>query len=248
MCQRRQPAGRRCASIVLGWAFGVVNGVVIGRFDAMLSVESMRADPFTTVTGGIVGLSAPRWPGSTLGWAATAVLLTTIAVGLSSTGWLMAQPHNVRAVRKGTMGRNVIAVASGVLMGGGIGLVLGLSRWLASLSMDRTTAFVAAFSVIGVSVFGMLVWVRSKSAKRTVTLALGHAVIWIALCWTVFHTSGLVAVVALTAANAWYHATWFTAAFVVARTIGSRRAAVAAAAIEGAGGFVGFVTWRMISG
>jgi hypothetical protein len=49
----------------------------------------------------------------------------------------------------------------------------------------------------------------------------------------------------LSAATGWFHATFFTASFVFGSAVGSARAATVAAAIEGAGGFLGFVLWRL---
>jgi hypothetical protein len=53
---------------------------------------------------------------------------------------------------------------------------------------------------------------------------------------------------ALSAASAYFHATWFTAAFVFGEQIGSLRSAVAATTVEGAVGFTVFVIFRMIHG
>jgi hypothetical protein len=69
------------------------------------------------------------------------------------------------------------------------------------------------------------------------------------VCTLAAHTaSNTLRAVALAAATAWFHATWFTGAFIVAGWLGSARSAVAAAVIEGSAGFLAFAVWRLAQG
>jgi hypothetical protein len=69
------------------------------------------------------------------------------------------------------------------------------------------------------------------------------------LCFLVIHApDGLPLLMALSAASACFHATWFTGAFVLGEKLGDVRSAVTATTVEGAAGFTAFVIFRMIHG
>ena len=90
---------------------------------------------------------------------------------------------------------------------------------------------------------------RTSNTVTSSIYAVGHAIVSAALCASTARTAGsALGLVALVGATAWYHATWFTGAFIVAGRLGSERSAVRAAVIEGAGGFLAFALWRVAQG
>jgi hypothetical protein len=244
------PLAVGAGGIGMAWAFGVAHAVVVARFGTAgpLGRESIRQDPFTAVTGGAIGLSAPAWPGA-LPPGVIAGLLLAIPAAIATTGWLMAQPANAGGAAVPGRWREIAGAAAGSLAGAGIGLVYALTAALGSLGMGGPAAFAIAFAAVGGTAFGAAVWLKTGTVRKAAAFAALLAGVALALFGGAFALAGGASgLVLLAAATGLYHATWFTAAFVVGQRIGSRRAAVAATTIEGAVGFTAFVLWRLLHG
>ena len=161
----------------------------------------------------------------------------------------MAQPRRAGPLEKADESglREFIAVAAGALVGACIGIVLGLTRLAGVFRVRPVVGVRPGFFIVGALLFGWTVRLRTQSTPRAVTFGLLHASISCGLCWLTFASAGsTIGLLALSATTAWYHATWFRGAFVVALRIGSARASVMAVVLEGAVGFTGFALWRML--
>ncbi len=94
-------------AIPMGLAFGLASSFVLAlRLDAGLALQAITDDPFTAVTGGVVGLSAPGWlrafhsagiPGSPFFIAG---LILAMWLAIVASGWLMAQPRRASPIFK----------------------------------------------------------------------------------------------------------------------------------------------------
>ena len=203
---------------------------------------------FTAVTGGAVGLSAPQWMVA-LPIVSIALLLAALGCAIAAAGWLMGQPRKARRDIRATARRDLVATLWGTSVGVGIGLVLGVTKALEAVGLGAVSGFVAAFAVVGGLTFGLTVWIRTNDLRTVAFFALVHGSISVLVCTLAAHeVSNTLRLVALAAATAWFHATWFTGAFIVAGRLGSPRSAVAAAVIEGSGGFLAFAVWRLAQG
>jgi hypothetical protein len=269
------PIAVGAGSIVMGWSFGLAHAFAIGRFGSSGPLSpfngvSVRSDMFMAVVGGPIGLSAPGWLNN-FPPLVIVFLLAAMATAMATTGWLMAQPRIAAGIGRpasdsvgdsGIVGRwlrwfrnhpSFAGIACGILAGAGIGLVYGFTQALAPVfqqfEAEPTESFVAAFGLIGGLVFGTTTWARTRSAQKGAAFGVLHAGFAVALCFLVIHApDGVARLIALSAASAYFHATWFTAAFVLGDQIGSVRSAVVATTVEGALGFTVFVIFRMIHG
>jgi hypothetical protein len=257
------PIAVGAGAIIMGWAFGLAHAFAWGRLGRSEAVNPfdgahVRSDLFRAIAGGPIGLSAPQWPNNL---PALVIVLLLMAVGgsIAIAGWLMGQPRNAA----GCVARSqwawfdnhptLAGMGCGILAGSLIGLVYGFDQALATVihqhQMEPAMSFVGAFAVLGGVVFGVTTWARTGSCQKGVRFAILHASFAVALCVLVIRVpNGLPLLMALSAASAFFHATWFTAAFVLGEKLGSVRAAVTATTVEGALGFTAFVIFRMIHG
>jgi hypothetical protein len=212
-----------------------------------LSRASVQKDCFISVTGGIVGLSAPDWR-THIPPLAVIVLLGAIASAITASGWLMAQPSKA-GPRTGESGRRVaIGAIAGACMGAGIGLVRVFSWLLTRAGWSGRAAFIAAFAAVGCVVFLSTLKVRlpRTSGTRLALFGLAFCLLSSSVCTVAFVEAGsFIGILALAASTGMYHAVWFTGASVVGNRIGSARAAVIATTLEGAVGFTAFIVFRM---
>jgi len=241
------PLAVSAAGIPLGWAFGFAHGVILGQLGhgARLTRSVVFSDPFVTVNGGLIGLAAPVLRGDLATWLVV-FIITMIAIAIAAAAWLMAQPARATPFERVPPLLEARAIAAGVLMGGAIPLVLGGARLLESLGVAPAPAFIASFATLGAIAMTQMIRPTDAGRTRAVVFGLGHAVLTSLLCAMAFaYASTPIGYLALAATTAWFHSTWFTAAFVVGGALGSPRAATIAAAIEGAVGFTAFVLVRM---
>jgi hypothetical protein len=243
------PLGVGAGGIALGYAFGLAHALAVGRvgMSGPLSTENIQQNPFTAVTGGIVGLAAPQWLGEHL-VGQSVVVLGMIAASIVLAGWLMGQGRRARGQESYGLWRDLAGTLCGAMAGAGIGAVYGLTVLLQSLGASGRPAFVVSFTLVGGLTFALTVWLRTRNLLKALCFAVVHSGITCLLCQSSLGDSGgaFTRLVALSAATAWYHSTWFTAAFVLGGTVGSVRAATLAAALEGAGGFIAFAVVRML--
>jgi hypothetical protein len=247
------PIAVGAGSIAMGWAFGVAHAFAAGYFDfdsGPLGRASVQQDPFMAITGGLVGLSAPQWSGA-FPLPLIAGILIGIASAIFAAGWLMAQPERAGAhtVANPSLTAQMKGTVCGSLVGGCIGIVYGLTALFESGGLDRRLAFPIAFALVGGITFAATIRLKGGGPARAAIFGALHAMVTVALCVVSIRSAGAYpSLLALSAATAWYHATWFTGAFVIGGWIGSTRAAVTAATIEGAIGFSIFVVFRMLYG
>jgi hypothetical protein len=174
----------------------------------------------------------------------------------------MSTPPGDRVGDSGILGRwlgwlrnhpSFAGIGCGILAGACIGLVYGFTQALAPVfqqfEAEPIESFVAAFGLIGGLIFGATTWARTRNAQKGAAFGVLHTCFAVALCFLVINApDGVARLIALSAASAYFHATWFTAAFVLGEQIGSVRSAVVATTVEGAVGFTVFVIFRMIHG
>jgi hypothetical protein len=246
------PIACGAGTIAVIWAFGITQAFAIGGSGggAALSRANIQQDFFISLTGGIVGLTAPDWR-SRIPTAVIVLLLIAIPCAIAVTGWLMAQPVKAGAAPAAKGRRVVLGALAGSCMGAGIGLVRLLSKILAHFGCPQGLAVIAAFIAIGTATFAFTIRLRMPgvAARRLVSLVSCHALVAAAVCGLAYANAGeWSGLLALAGATGWYHATWFTGASVVGNRIGSARAAVIATTLEGAVGFTGFVVFRLLHG
>jgi hypothetical protein len=244
------PIACGAGTIVMCWAFGLANAFAIGvsRSGESLSRSNIQNDFFVSITGGIVGLSAPHWS-SRIPLPTVILLLTAIACAIAVAGWFMAQPTKAGPTQKTSRRRLVLGAMAGAGMGAGIGLVLLISKILSHLGCPQHIAFIAAFTLIGSATFASTIQFRLPRLPKgkLMIFALSYALIASLLCGLAYrYAGGSFGLLALAASTGWYHATWFTAASIVGDRIGSDWAAVIATTLEGAVGFTVFVVLRLL--
>jgi hypothetical protein len=238
------PLACGAGTLVMGFAFSVVQAVSLRVLDnGVLSATTIRHDPFVSVVGGIIGLTAPAWR-QRISMPLIVILISIVALSIAYSGWLMAQPGRARR-RYDRFSQRKVIVGSllGALAGGGIGAIFGLTRALGA----GVTSFVVAFSSVGALwMFGSTA-IRTRNWRRGVVVSILHTIVGALLVTTAFSAAGTtVGLMALAASTGFFHSTFFTAAFVVGERLGGYRAAFVAAALEGAVGFTAFVVSQML--
>ena len=247
------PIAVGAGSIAMGWAFGVAHAFAAGRFgfdSGPLGGAARSAGSFRG-SHGRVGRSVGTSMASKFPLPVIASVLIGIAAAIFAAGVADGPPE--RAAARASTSPSVIAqIKGGVcgsLAGGGIGIVYGLTALFQSGGLDGRLAFPIAFALVGGTTFAVTIWLKTGNRPRAAVFGTLHAIVAITLCLMSIQGAGTYfALLALAAATAWYHATWFTGAFVVGDKLGSTRAAVTATTIEGAIGFTVFVLFRMIHG
>jgi hypothetical protein len=239
-------------TIVMCWAFGLAQAFAIGlsRNLATLSPANVRSDFFISVTGGIVGLSAPDWL-TTIPYTIAALLVTAIAFAIAASGWFMAQPIRAGGATEVSRRRSLLASIVGSSTGVGIGLVRLISTVLNYAGCPQHVAFIIAFALIGSATFAFTIQIRRPQLRngKAAMFALVHAGITCLLCGVAYETAGAaMGLIALSASTGWYQATWFTAASILGNRIASARGAVIATTLEGAVGFTAFILARLLHG
>jgi hypothetical protein len=241
--------------LAMGISFGFADAVIFTHLhtETLYSRADIDKDPFVSVVGGLVGLSAPTWRQSDLSLALIVGIVGTIAVSIVLAAWLMAQPQRARGTGTPFTTKSEIGGAIvGAMTGAGIGLIFGLNQLL-QIWIAQPVSFLLAFVLVGGLSLGCSTYLRFASIpstarlKRAAITGLSHAVIAGAVFalafWRAGTTSGLVL---LAASCGLFHSTFFTTAFVVGQRRGGTRAAFAAAALEGALGFTGFVLYQIL--
>jgi hypothetical protein len=246
------PVACGAGAIVMCWAFGLAQAVDIGLMGigGSLSRANIHKDFFVSITGGIVGLSAPEWH-SHMPLPLAIFLLSAIATAIAAAGWFMMQPAKAAAVVPTSRRRLLLGTLAGAGMGAGIGLVRAISVALTDWGCPQHLAFIVAFALAGSAVFAFTIRLRMPKLRKgkPLVFALLYAAVAAALCGLAYQNAGgSFGLVALAASTGWYHATWFTAASVVGQRIGDARAAVLATTLEGAVGFTAFVVFQFMHG
>jgi hypothetical protein len=247
------PIGCGAGSIVMGLAFGVVHGIVLSRLAGaeVLSRHAIQSDFFTSVVGGVLGLAAPRLR-SGFSLPALAVLLATVAFSIAFSGWLMAQPRRAIARQEPVSRfRSVLGGLVGSSVGAMIGIAFAITTLLRHVGGSEFVSFAMSFTILGGATTATVIWLRfgltnRSGLLRAAVFGLAHVVVSCALFAAAFNSAGSwEGTLALAAATAWFHATWFTGAFIVADTVGSIGSTLAATTIEGAIGFTAFIVVRV---
>lgn len=241
--------------LAMGISFGFADAVIFThlRTETLFSRAGIDKDPFVSAVGGLVGLSAPAWRQSDLSLALIVGMVGTIAVSIVLAAWLMAQPQRAHGTGTPFTTKSEIGGATvGAMTGAGIGLIFGLNQLL-QMWIAQPVSFLLAFVLVGGLSLGFSTYLRFASIPRTARLkraaitGLSHAVIAGAVFALAFWRAGTPSGLVLLAASCGlFHSTFFTTAFVVGQRRGGTRAAFAAAALEGALGFTGFVLYQIL--
>jgi hypothetical protein len=237
-------------TVLMGLVFGVAHAIVVGRFglSTFLGTLGVRHDFFISVTGGLVGLTAPAWRMG-IPLAMTVILVAGMALSIAWAAWLMGQPYRAsedgphRGVRE-EIGGALVGATAGV----GIAFVYLANRAL-SLVISQPYTLMAAFLIVGGLWIGLSTYLSVGGVLRSAISGGSHGIVGSIILGVAFWKAGTPAgLVALAAATGYFHSTWFTSAFIFGEWKGGVRAAVAAAVLEGAVGFTGFVVSRIVQG
>lgn len=245
------PLACGAGGIFLGVSFGFASAILLGNPEhvALLTPASIRADPFTTITGGIVGLTAPEWA---LFFSPQTMFLICLltGAGIAAAAWLMAQPLRAKGITVSKFGlRDVMGAVGGSCGGIGIGAVFGITQLFATMNQSRWLGFIVGFAVVGGGFCFGCVWWRMRNVKRALLFSAAHILVSGILCAAVFALADTpFALLLVAVACAWYQSTWFTASFVLGEALSSERGAYGAVLLEGVGGFLGFVLARIFQG
>jgi hypothetical protein len=232
------------AGVVLGTAFGVVQGLIAisnGGIGGIANVVA-RNDAFTRVVGGLVAVDAPRSLGSSLSWALVALGLPAISIACAAK--LMARPLEVANEAHPGIWKETMGALLGSSAGAGIFILMKSTELLSRLFAGRS-AFLIAYTFVNVLALVCLFRLRVVSATRIAVFALvflvaGGSLVVAALWWPV----GWPSLLANSGATGMFHAVFFTLAWLIGYRIAGWRAGVAAAILEGVGGYVGFALSR----
>jgi hypothetical protein len=143
-----------------------------------------------------------------------------------------------------TIWREATGSFLGSLVGFGAFILVEAAQLLGRVT-DARTAFLIADGAVSLAALSCLFHFRAVSATRAAIFVLVYSVSGMALtifairtplCW--------LSLLASAGATALFHAQLFTLAWLIAYRIGGWRAAVIAATIEGAGGYVGYALSR----
>jgi hypothetical protein len=251
------PMSCAAGTVIMALAFATAQSFAFGKFGSVMELiqRSPGNDAFTTVAGGILGLAAPVWR-TFLSPAGGCGLLALVAAAIAGSGWLMAQPRAARVQDQPISRKSeIVGALAGSAAGFLIGAVLGLTQLLEHFGVADVTAFSSAFALLGSVTFAGTVWLRlrsdpggrSRTTKTMILFGAAHAIVTLFLLTLAFgFPDHLIGAIGLAATTGWFHATWFTAAFLVGATVGSTRSAVIATTIEGAVGFTVFVLIRAL--
>jgi hypothetical protein len=232
------------AGVVIGTAFGVVHGLIVvsnGGIGGIAKVVA-RNDAFTRVVGGLVAVDAPRSLGSSLSWALVALGLP--AIGIACAAKLMARPLEVANEARPGIWRETMGALLGSSAGVGIFILMKSTEMLSRLVAERS-AFLIAYVCVNLLALICLFRLRVVSATRIAVFALVFLVsgssLVVAALWS---PAGWSSLLANSGATGMFHAVFFTLAWLIGYRIAGWRAGVAAAILEGVGGYVGFALSR----
>jgi hypothetical protein len=256
------PLACAAGSVVMALGFGVSHALIAGGVNRPLfDAQLIQNDMFGAVTGGLIGLAAPAWR-DYVSPAGGLAVLAPVAAAIASAGWLMAQPKRAESLDAADAPWLRGAVL-GSSVGAGIGAVYGLTALFRLYGLSEPLAFAVAFVPAGSLIFGTTVWLRliawqrdsgplsggrnMNAIHRASVFAAVHAVVSATLVYAVFTFAGSTAgILALAAATSWFHATFFTGAYLTGAHFGSVKSAVIATTIEGSVGFTLAILLRAI--
>jgi hypothetical protein len=256
------PLGCHAGAVFVGWAFGFSQALLMGNtfIAQQITSRNMLQVPFKTITGGLVGLSAPHWRplanvDSGFSLLVVVIILVCTATGIGMSGWLMGQAKKAKEPIK-FRGRlpDWAAASVGFLAGGLIPVVKLLAAGLTAVFQLRgPTAFSCAFAVIGGITMACVVAWRSKQGlrkRRGIVSGIVHGVIAFAIVqfafWAAQNSSTFTAGCAICAACGYFHATWFTAAYVIGEELSTTRGGVYATLLEGIPFYLAFLITEML--
>ena len=159
------------AGVVLGTAFGVVQGLIAisnGGIGGIANVVA-RSDAFTRIVGGLVAVDAPRSLGSNLTWALVALGIP--AIGIACAAKLMARPLEVADEAHPGIWRETIGALLGSSAGVGIFILMKSTELLSRIVAGRS-AFLIAYAFVNIVALACLFRLRVVSATRVGLFAL----------------------------------------------------------------------------
>ncbi len=250
-------------AIFVGWAFGFSSALLMGNPDIAHQITGavILTDPFKSITGGLMGLTAPNWrPAQStlhgLPLVIIGLMLTLTALGIGMSAWLMGQAKSAQtAMRPKGLLPDWAGAGIGFFAGGAIKGVQALTQAFVKYGhLEPPKAFACAFALIaGLAMAAMIAWRTKKSPGvilRATTAGLIHAAIAFSLTVATFtaanHSYTFVSTCLVCATCGYYHSTWFSGAYVIGEALSSTRGAVIAAMLEGIPFYLAFLVSTML--
>lgn len=223
--------GSAAAGVFVAVAFGIAHALLVsmaGIDHVILQVQN--AEIMTTVLGGVASFVSP--PIILLAITGGAILITSYLMG-----------NSVREEQdRYPLSTKMWGAIIGSLAGGLIGVTYGLTQLLSNM-IDHRIAFVLVFGPIGAAAFGAATLMKKISSKRSMVFGMMHFLVTlliVTLGFVVFKGTkeGLIFT---SMANAFFHGTFFVLSYLLGERIGGKWAGIGACALEGVGGYLGYL-------
>ncbi len=242
------PLACGAGAVFIGTAFGVANALACGAAGGLSALpQVMESAPrFNLIVGGIFGATVKIWKPLTP--AVVFAVVTLTAGGIALAAWLMGQPYVAAGEKRRSVSRRILGVLEGAFLGGiGIGIIFGLTALLSAvLPMHWSVSIPTA--VIGSAAMAASVWLRTGNPKKSIAYAGLQCVIIGSLLAIMFGASnGSFRVLSNAMLTGYFHATFFTLAFIIGARRGGAQAGVWAAIVEGVGGYIGFIISQLLT-
>lgn len=223
--------GSAAAGVFVAVAFGIAHALLVSMagIDHVIN-QVQNAEIMTTVLGGVASFVSP--PIILLAITGGAILITSYLMG-----------NSVREEQdRYPLSTKMWGAIIGSLAGGLIGVTYGLTQLLSNIIDDRI-AFVLVFGPIGAAAFGAATLMKKISSKRSMAFGMMHFLVTlliITLGFVVFRGTkeGLIFT---SMANAFFHGTFFVLSYLLGERIGGKWAGIGACALEGVGGYLGYL-------
>lgn len=231
--------GVGAGGVLMAVGFSILHAnlaVLAGGMQAMAH-QAAQIDPFILVAHGVLGITATNLARVPL--AQIALLLFAPAAAIVASAWMMGRPapmeRRAPTTRLNTVKWSLIAACAGI----GIPLSQALA-WLVSGAMGQTSlVFPVVAAGVTAAVYGGATWVRTGNRRRAIGAAAIYGLVGVILWGITVHLRGSLAGLYLGGpATGFFHAAYFTLAYVVGLRYCGRSAAVLGASVEGCIGFV----------
>lgn len=253
------PLACYAGAVFVGWAFGFSQALLLGNAYILQQFKALdiSAAPFKAITGGFVGLSAPNWRPLTniqagIPIIVVGIILISTATGIGMSGWLMGQ---AKKAKEPSRGKGYLPDLAGGLIGCFAGALIPIVKLLTgALSklphFSESTSFSCAFAIIGGITIAFVVGWKTKQVSRGIASGIVHAAIAFGLThlafWATQNSSAQTSACLICAACGYFHATWFTAAYVIGEGLSNTTGAVYATLLEGVPFYLAFLVTEML--
>jgi hypothetical protein len=254
------PAGVGAGGFVLSLFYSLMLAILGNDFHSLSAVAERSApSSFVAIVHGIVGITA-----SDIRTDGLVGIVFLAAIGIAAAAWLMGSPSHVDEDPEKPKGEVWTGISLGAIASGGIGVIFGLTQLAAVFGLPDRLAFSIIASFGGAAAYGISVFLRLSDAKgarqvrglvQDLCVFFGSKPVanrgFALICALLYGISGA-GLWGTTLAfqgtrlglylgglgTAYFHASFFTLAYVIGLRAGGRKAAFLAAVVEGVGGFV----------